>query len=151
VCAGFGRVGQIVARILVPRRISFTALDINSELVETVRRFGNKVYFGDASQLDLMTAAKTDRARIFVLAIGEVEASVRCGNGAASLPARQTVCPRTQSFPRVSADGSWGRTDRARDLPRLHGTRGECTPGAVNSWLPYFPKFPLLFCGLKKF
>jgi voltage-gated potassium channel Kch len=64
VCAGFGRVGQIVARILVPRRISFTALDINSELVETVRRFGNKVYFGDASQLDLMTAAKTDRAHL---------------------------------------------------------------------------------------
>jgi voltage-gated potassium channel Kch len=112
--AGFGRVDQIVGRILVPRRISFTGLDINSEHVETVRRFGNKVYFGDVSQLDLMTAAKTDRARIFVLAIGEVEASVRCGNGAASLPARQTVCPRPQSLPRVSADGSWGRADRTR-------------------------------------
>jgi Trk K+ transport system NAD-binding subunit len=113
-CAGFGRVGRIVGHILLGW-LPFTALDINSEHVETVRRFGNKVYFGDVSQLDLMTAAKTDRARIFVLAIGEVEASVRCGNGAASLPARQTVCPRTQSLPRVSADGSWGRADRARD------------------------------------
>ena len=75
-CAGFGRVGQIVGGILVGRRIPFTAFDINSEHVETVRRFGNKVYFGDDSQLDLLTAAKTDRARSFVLAIGDVEASL---------------------------------------------------------------------------
>jgi monovalent cation:H+ antiporter-2, CPA2 family len=39
VCAEFGRVGQIVGRILVGRRIPFTALDINPEHVETLRRF----------------------------------------------------------------------------------------------------------------
>lgn len=77
VIAGFGRVGQIVGRILLGRRIPFTALDISPEQVETVRRFGNKVYFGDASRLDLLTAARTDRARIFVLAIDDVEASLR--------------------------------------------------------------------------
>ena len=65
-CAGFGRVGQIVGRILVGWRIPFTALDIHPEHVETVRRFGNKVYFGDASRLDLLIAAKTDCARSFV-------------------------------------------------------------------------------------
>ena len=75
-CAEFGRVGQIVSRILVGRRIPITALDINPEHVETVRRFGNKVYFGDASRLDLLIAAKTDRAPIFVLAIGDVGASL---------------------------------------------------------------------------
>jgi glutathione-regulated potassium-efflux system ancillary protein KefC/glutathione-regulated potassium-efflux system protein KefB len=77
VIAGFGRVGQIVGRILLGRRIPFTALDINPEQVETVRRFGIKVYFGDASRLDLLSAARTDRARIFVLAIDDVETSLR--------------------------------------------------------------------------
>ena len=75
-CAGFGRVGQIVGRILVGQRIPFTGLDIHPKHVETVRRFGNKVYFGDASRLDLLIAAKTDRARSFVLAIGDVGASL---------------------------------------------------------------------------
>ena len=78
IIAGFGRVGQIVGRILKLKRIPFTALDISPEQVETVRRFGNnKVYYGDASRLDLLTAAKADRARLFVLAIDDVEASIR--------------------------------------------------------------------------
>jgi glutathione-regulated potassium-efflux system ancillary protein KefC/glutathione-regulated potassium-efflux system protein KefB len=77
IIAGFGRVGQIIGRILVMRRIPFTALDASPEQVETVRRFGSKVYYGDASRLDLLLAAKTERARIFVLAIDDVEASLR--------------------------------------------------------------------------
>jgi glutathione-regulated potassium-efflux system ancillary protein KefC/glutathione-regulated potassium-efflux system protein KefB len=77
IIAGFGRVGQIVGRILKLKRIAFTALDISPEQVETVRRFGNKVYYGDASRLDLLTAAKADRAKLFVLAIDDVEASIR--------------------------------------------------------------------------
>ena len=77
IIAGFGRVGQIVGRLLVVKKIPFTALDISPEQVETVRRFGNKVYYGDASRLDLLTAAKADKARLFVLAIDHVEASIR--------------------------------------------------------------------------
>jgi len=61
-CAGFGRVGRIVGHILLGW-LPFTALDINSEHVETVRRFCNKVYFSDASQLDLLIAVKTDGAQ----------------------------------------------------------------------------------------
>jgi glutathione-regulated potassium-efflux system ancillary protein KefC/glutathione-regulated potassium-efflux system protein KefB len=75
--AGFGRVGQIVGRILRLKRIAFTALDASPEQVETVRRFGNKVYYGDASRLDLLIAAGAERARLFVLAIDDVEASIR--------------------------------------------------------------------------
>lgn len=77
IIAGFGRVGQIVARILLVRRIGFTALDISAEQVETVRKFGRKVYFGDASRVELLSAARADRARLFVLAIDDVEASIR--------------------------------------------------------------------------
>jgi glutathione-regulated potassium-efflux system ancillary protein KefC/glutathione-regulated potassium-efflux system protein KefB len=75
--AGFGRVGQIVGRVLRARNIAFTALDKSSEQVESVRRFGSRAYYGDASRLDLLRAARTDKARLFVLAIDDVESSLR--------------------------------------------------------------------------
>lgn len=77
IIAGFGRVGQIVARILRAKRIPFTALDISSEHVDFVRRFGNKIYYGDASRLDMLRAANADKAVLFVLAIDDVETSIR--------------------------------------------------------------------------
>jgi glutathione-regulated potassium-efflux system ancillary protein KefC/glutathione-regulated potassium-efflux system protein KefB len=77
IIAGFGRFGQIVARILRVRRLSFTALDSSQTHVDFVRRFGNKVYYGDASRLDLLRAAGAATARVLVLALDDVEASVR--------------------------------------------------------------------------
>jgi monovalent cation:proton antiporter-2 (CPA2) family protein len=77
IIAGFGRVGQIVGRILYVKKIPFTALDRNPEQVETVRRFGSKVYYGDASRIDLLRAAKADKAKLFVLAIDDVESSLK--------------------------------------------------------------------------
>ena len=77
IIAGFGRFGQIVARVLSARRIKFTALDSNQTHVDFVRKFGNKVYYGDASRLDLLRAAGAETAGIFVLAIDDVDASVR--------------------------------------------------------------------------
>jgi monovalent cation:proton antiporter-2 (CPA2) family protein len=77
IIAGFGRFGQITGRVLTARKIPFTALDVSAEQVDFVKRFGNKVYYGDASRLDLLRAARADAAQIFVLAIDDVEASVR--------------------------------------------------------------------------
>jgi monovalent cation:proton antiporter-2 (CPA2) family protein len=77
VIAGFGRFGQIVARVLRAKRIPFTALDINAEQVNFVNQFGNKIYYGDASRLGILEAAMTKDARAFVLAIDDIEASVR--------------------------------------------------------------------------
>ncbi|MGH8426662.1 MAG: monovalent cation:proton antiporter-2 (CPA2) family protein [Gammaproteobacteria bacterium] len=77
IIAGFGRFGQIVARILRTRKIRFTALEISPEQVDFVRRFGNKIYYGDASKLELLRAAKADSAKLFVLAIDDVESSLR--------------------------------------------------------------------------
>jgi glutathione-regulated potassium-efflux system ancillary protein KefC/glutathione-regulated potassium-efflux system protein KefB len=77
IIAGFGRFGQIVARLLRMRHIKFTALEINQEQVDFVRKFGNKLYYGDASRLDLLRAAAAEQARVFVLAIDDVEASMR--------------------------------------------------------------------------
>ena len=77
IIAGFGRVGQIVGRLLRAKRIAFTALDKSAEQVETVRRFGRRSYYGDASRLDVLRAAGADKAEILVLAIDDVEASLR--------------------------------------------------------------------------
>jgi monovalent cation:proton antiporter-2 (CPA2) family protein len=80
IIAGFGRFGQIVGRILATRGIPFTALDSDSEQLDFVTEFGEKAYFGDASRLDLLRAARADRASILVIAIDDVEASLKCVN-----------------------------------------------------------------------
>src|ERR1700733_6463988 len=77
IIAGFGRVGQIVSRVLRARRIKFTALDSNQTHVDFVRRFGNRIYYGDASRLDLLRAASAESADLFVLAIDDTDASLR--------------------------------------------------------------------------
>jgi glutathione-regulated potassium-efflux system protein KefB len=77
VVAGLGRFGQIVARVLRAKKIPITALDIDPEHIESVRKFGTQIYFGDASRLDILEAAQTGRAQAFVLAIDDVDASLR--------------------------------------------------------------------------
>lgn len=77
ILAGFGRTGQVVARILKAKGIEFTALERDPSHLDFVRRFGTKVYFGDAAHLDLLRAAGAENARILVLAINDAEVSVR--------------------------------------------------------------------------
>ena len=77
IIAGYGRVGQVVSRVLRMCGIEFTALELSYQQVDFVRRFGNKVYYGDASRIELLQAAKAGEAKLFVLAIDDVEASLR--------------------------------------------------------------------------
>ena len=77
IIAGFGRFGQIVGRILRAKQIAFTALEANQTQVDFLRSFGNQVFYGDASRLELLRAARAENAEVFVLAIDDVEASVK--------------------------------------------------------------------------
>ncbi|MEZ5826879.1 MAG: monovalent cation:proton antiporter-2 (CPA2) family protein [Hyphomicrobiales bacterium] len=77
IIAGFGRFGQIVARVLRARHIPFTALDSNIVQVDFVKRFGAQIYYGDAGRLDILRAAGAQKAQAFVLAIDDVDASLR--------------------------------------------------------------------------
>ncbi len=77
IIAGFGRFGQIVGRSLIAGGHNFTALESDVEHVDFVRRYGNRIYYGDASHLDLLRAAGIERARAFVLAVDDVETSVK--------------------------------------------------------------------------
>ena len=75
--AGFGRVGQIIGRLLNIVGTPFTALESDSSQVDFVRRYGAMVYYGDASRLDLLRAAGAEHSKIFVLAVSDLEESMR--------------------------------------------------------------------------
>jgi glutathione-regulated potassium-efflux system ancillary protein KefC/glutathione-regulated potassium-efflux system protein KefB len=77
IIAGFGRFGQIVGRILLAKKIAFTALEASQTQVDFLRRFGNQIYYGDASRLELLRASHAENAEVFVLAIDDVDASVK--------------------------------------------------------------------------
>jgi len=77
IIAGFGRFGQVVGRVLRARGIPFTAMDADPAQIDFLQRFGSKVFYGDASRLDLLRSARADKAQVFVLAIDDVQASVR--------------------------------------------------------------------------
>ncbi len=72
IVAGFGRYGQIVCRVLLASGIKPTVIDHGSETVDNARRFGFKVYFGDATQHDLLHAAGIEHAKAMVIAIDDV-------------------------------------------------------------------------------
>jgi glutathione-regulated potassium-efflux system ancillary protein KefC/glutathione-regulated potassium-efflux system protein KefB len=76
IIAGFGRFGQVISRVLRSQHIPFTAIEIDPGHVDFVRKFGNKVFYGDAGNLRLLRAAGIDKSGILVLAIGQVEKSV---------------------------------------------------------------------------
>ncbi len=78
IIAGFGRYGQIVGRLLSANGKSATVLDHSVEQIETVRRFGWPAFYGDATRLDLLRTAGAERACVFVLAIDDMEQSVKC-------------------------------------------------------------------------
>ena len=76
IVAGFGRVGQIVARLARIRHFTFTAIDNNLQKIDFVRRYGGTLYYGDVTQPDLLRAAGIEQAKVFVLAIDNVEDSM---------------------------------------------------------------------------
>jgi monovalent cation:proton antiporter-2 (CPA2) family protein len=75
--AGFGRVGQIVGRLLRIIGRPFTALESDAGQLDIVRRYGATVHYGDASRPDLLRAAGAEHAKIFVLAISDLDQSMR--------------------------------------------------------------------------
>ena len=67
--AGFGRYGQIVARVLLAQGIPATVLDHSVDILEVARTFGYRVFYGDATRLDLLRMAGAAQARVLVLAV----------------------------------------------------------------------------------
>lgn len=76
IIAGYGRFGQIVSRFLTVEKVSFTILEHSAAQVDAARRFGSKIYYGDASKKEIVEAAGGKNAKIFVLAIDDSEVSI---------------------------------------------------------------------------
>ncbi|MBK7826545.1 monovalent cation:proton antiporter-2 (CPA2) family protein [Nannocystis sp.] len=76
IIAGFGRFGQIVARVLRMARVGFTALEVSPTQIDFVRRYGSKIFYGDAARLDLLHAAGAHKARLLIVAVDDTEAAL---------------------------------------------------------------------------
>src|SRR3546814_7954073 len=89
----------IVVRLLHANRVGATILDHDPEIIDALRKFGFKVFYGDATRLDLLEAAGAARAKILVVAVDNTESSL------------ELVDLAKQHFPNLKIIA------RARDLP----------------------------------
>ncbi len=67
IVAGFGRFGQVVGRLLYANKIRLTVLENDPSQIQVLRKFGYKVYYGDATQLDLLRAAGAEDAEAIAI------------------------------------------------------------------------------------
>ncbi|SOZ58202.1 Glutathione-regulated potassium-efflux system antiporter [Cupriavidus taiwanensis] len=74
--AGFGRFGQIIGRLLYSQGVGVTVLDHDPDQIDFLRQYGFKVFYGDATRLDLLEAAGIADASILVVAIDSMEDSL---------------------------------------------------------------------------
>jgi CPA2 family monovalent cation:H+ antiporter-2/glutathione-regulated potassium-efflux system protein KefB len=73
---GFGRVGQIVGRILTVRGVGFIALDADVATIDLVRKFGGKAFYGDPTRLDMLESVHAGEAKVLVVALGDMNESL---------------------------------------------------------------------------
>jgi monovalent cation:proton antiporter-2 (CPA2) family protein len=77
IIAGFGRFGVVMGRFLISNGMRATILDDNPENIEVLRKFGFKVYYGDASRADLLAAARADKAKVLIVATDDQQKSLK--------------------------------------------------------------------------
>ncbi|WP_457317819.1 monovalent cation:proton antiporter-2 (CPA2) family protein [Stenotrophomonas sp. P5_B8] len=75
--AGMGRFGQVVARLLTAQKIPFVALESNPDTVSDLRRFGNKLYYGDPTRPEMLRAAGGEHIRVYVVTLDDPDANMR--------------------------------------------------------------------------
>ena len=106
IIAGFGRVGQVVGRLLRANGFSTVVLDADIEQIDLLRRFGRPANYGDATRLDLLRAAGAETAKMLIIAIDDREKTVELAEKA------------RQAFPHLTIIGrAWDRR-HAYDLLR---------------------------------
>jgi glutathione-regulated potassium-efflux system ancillary protein KefC len=105
IIAGFGRYGQIVGRLLNAQGIGATVLDHDADMIDAARTFGYKVFYGDATRLDLLRTAGAASAKVLVVAVDDRDQSLRI------------VDLAREHFPNLEL------VARARDVPHLNDLR----------------------------
>lgn len=77
IIAGFGRFGVVLGRFLIANGLSATILDDNPENIDVLRKFGFKVYYGDATRADLLASAGADKAKVLIVAVDDQQKSLK--------------------------------------------------------------------------
>jgi glutathione-regulated potassium-efflux system ancillary protein KefC len=77
IIAGFGRFGQIVGRLLFASGTRATVLDHDPDQIELLRKFGFRIFYGDATRLDLLHSAGAAHAKLLVVALDDVASSMK--------------------------------------------------------------------------
>ena len=94
IVAGFGRFGQIATRLLIANDFTVVLLDSSIEQIDTIRRFGWRVHYGDATRLDLLRAAGADKAKLLLVAIDDKDKAVELVKAATDYFPNLTILAR---------------------------------------------------------
>jgi glutathione-regulated potassium-efflux system ancillary protein KefC len=116
IVVGFGRYGQIVARMLSAQGHRTTVLEHDADMVETARAFGYQVFYGDATRLDLLRTAGAAQARVLVVAVDDVDQSLAVVDLAREHFAHLHVVARARDVTHWNALRERGVTDMDREL-----------------------------------
>lgn len=96
IIAGFGRFGQICSRLLDAEGVRVTVLENDSDQVDLLRKFGRKVFYGDASRHDLLEAAGAAKAKLLILALNNPEKTLELIHTARKHFPQLTILARAQ-------------------------------------------------------
>ena len=97
IIAGFGRYGQIVGRMLYANGLKATVLEHDAEQIDFLRRFDFSLFYGDATRLDLLRKAGAASARVLVIAIDDMDKSLKVADLAREHFPQLTVVARARN------------------------------------------------------
>jgi len=116
IIAGFGRYGQIVARMLSAQGLPATVLEHDAGMVETARAFGYEVFYGDATRLDLLRTAGAETAQVLMVAVDDVTQSLALVDLVREHFPHLTVVARARDVTHWNALRDRGVTEMDREL-----------------------------------
>jgi glutathione-regulated potassium-efflux system ancillary protein KefC len=100
IIAGFGRYGQIAGRVLLSSGVKMVILDHDPDHVDTLRKFDMKVFYGDATRVDLLESAGAEKAEVLINAIDDPQTNLQLAELAKSISriCRSSPRPRCRSL-----------------------------------------------------
>lgn len=111
IIAGFGRVGQTLARLMADRDIPVAALDLDPELVAEARDRGLPVFFGDASRADVLKAVGLEAAKAMVVTLDEPESAIRAVRAVRALAPELAILVRARDISHCDVLEETGATE----------------------------------------
>lgn len=77
IVVGFGRFGQVIGRLLMANKMRITVLERDISAVNLMRKYGYKVYYGDATQVELLRSAGAEEAQSIVITCNDPEDTMK--------------------------------------------------------------------------